>query len=93
VLGEVEKIGGNGMKEVKFYYEVSPLAQMAHDGDGNDAKAYMEIKLELGIYPSEEDYEILKGAVKKMLFQQTGVKVEHLMSISKEEYDANHDDE
>lgn len=81
------------MRKVAFYYEVSPLAQMAHDGQGNDTKAYMEIKLELETYPSEADYETLKGVVKKLLFQQTGVKVEHLMSISKEEYDANHDDE
>ena len=81
------------MEKVFFYYEVSPLAQMAHDEQGNDTKAYMEIKLELDTYPSEADYETLKGTVKKLLFQQTGVEFEHLTSISKEEYDANHEED
>ena len=63
---------------------------MALDEEGNNVKAYMEIKIELGKQPSEAEYEILKNTVKKMLTYQIGVKVKHLTSISKEEYDANH---
>jgi hypothetical protein len=84
--------GGITLTEVKFYYEVSPLAQMAENGEGNAAKAFMEIKLELGVYPSETDYESLKEVVKKILHQQTGVDINHLKSISEEEYDANYEE-
>lgn len=81
------------MRKVGFYYEVSPMAKMAHDGVVNSVKAYMQIKLELKTEPNETEYETLKEMVKKLVFQQTNIEVEHLKSISKEEYDANHEED
>lgn len=88
----LENLGGNTVEKVGFYYEVSPLAKLAHDGNGNARKAYIKIDLDLEEQPSEEEREMLTGIVKTMVFQQTNIKVEHLKSISKEEYDANHEE-
>lgn len=79
------------MEKVEFYYEVSPLAKMAHDGEGNDIKAYVKTSMELDLIPSEDSYVTYQEAVKTIIAQHTNVDVKHLKGISKEEYDANHE--
>lgn len=77
----------------EFYFRISKEAGLAHDGKGNDTDCFSEVKIKLGKPLDPEKYEEAHEEVKAMMADQLEIPIEYIECISKEEYDANHEDE
>jgi len=77
----------------KFHFRILKEAGLAHDGQGNDTDCFSEVKIELGKPLDPEKYEGAHEEVKAMMANQLEIPIEYIECISKEEYDANHEEE
>lgn len=81
------------MLEPRFCYEVSALAGLAHDEEGNRVSCYTQLSFEGGNLLDNEDYDSLHESLKTNLSKQLDIPVEWLKSIGQVDYDtANQED-
>lgn len=67
-----------------FAYIILPEAGMAHDGEGNNVKAFMKVSLHV---PEGESYNDVHQKLIPAVAKQTRINPDHIQPIPIEEYE------
>jgi len=80
--------------DLKFPYRISAEAGIAHDGEGNDVEAYVQIKIgNAKKAVTSEEYDVMHEEQRHVVAKMLKKKVEWFTPITGEEYEANTDEE
>lgn len=74
----------------RFCFKISADAGLAHDGQGNNSPAYMEVKFDTSEPFNSTEREQAHEELVLSVSKQLDIEPNHLSKITEREYDDNH---